>query len=82
MTFLRNLDYSLDVTLVMEDIITRRVTQETVLILMEWSDQFQDFDMLEEAAEILKVRRNQDTNWKEGSTRIPTRWKKKRMLRR
>ena len=40
MTVLRNPDYSMDVTLAMEDIITRRVTYETVLILMEWSDQF------------------------------------------
>ena len=59
MTVLRNPDYSLDVTLAMEDIITTRVIQETVWILMGWSDQLQDSDMLEEAAEILKVRKNQ-----------------------
>ena len=59
MTVLRNPDYSLDVTLTMEDIITMRVIQETVWILMGWSGQLQDFDMLEEAAEIPKGRRNQ-----------------------
>ena len=59
MTVLRNPDYSLDVTLAMEDINTTRVIQETVYILMGWSGQLQDSDMLEEAAEIPKGRRNQ-----------------------
>ena len=39
MTVLRNPDYSLDVTLAIEDIITTRVMKETVWILMGWSDQ-------------------------------------------
>ena len=39
MTVLRNLDYSLDVTLAMEDIITTGVIWETVWILMGWSGQ-------------------------------------------
>ena len=54
MTVLRNPDYSLDVTLAMEDIITKGVIQETVC-----SGQLQDSNMLEEVAEILKVRKNQ-----------------------
>ena len=37
MTVLRNRDYYLDVTLAMEDIITTKVIQETVWILMGWS---------------------------------------------
>ena len=56
---LRNLDYLLYVTLAMEDIITTGVIQETAWILMGWSGQLQDSDMLEEAAEIPKERRNQ-----------------------
>ena len=59
MTVLRNLDYSLDVTLAMEDIITTGVSWETVWILLGWSGQLQDSDILEEAAEIPKGRRNQ-----------------------
>ena len=59
MTVLRNPDYSLDVTLAMEDIITTGVIQETVWILIGWIGQLQDSDMLEEAAEIPKGRRNQ-----------------------
>ena len=63
MTVLRNPDYLLDVTLAMEDIITTRVMQETVWILMGWSDQLQDSNMLEGAAEILKGMRILE--WKE-----------------
>ena len=59
MTVLRNLDYLLDVTQAVEDITTTGVIQETVWILMGWNGQLQDSNMMEEAAEITKGRRNQ-----------------------